>query len=192
MTTDTIRQRPLTEEPTNNAFVVWYDHCREPYAVYFRSDTNAWGDQRWFNADQHHGGITDPSDWADLCEDLLGNDGPHLLVPGVEVVEQPLMELNPTGTVEWLKNRVNELTAERDAFRDSALLYAAQSSDLKGRLDSARATCNAYKDEPPALFQGPGLSERGEGYNAGTRDMARAVLAAMATADVLEDAEAPR
>lgn len=40
--------------------------------------------------------------------------------------------------------------------------------------------CDDYKDQPPPIFRGPGLSERGEGYNAGTRDMARAVLATIA------------
>lgn len=152
------------------------------------------------------------------------------------VAEQHRLELNATGTAEWAKNRINELTAElaetrehlaldrqavatlrereqqartqladalnrahraetdaaqmtranqeitaeRDAFRDSALMYAAQVSDLTSQLGSVRKTCEAYENQPPPIFRGPGLSERGEGYNAGTRDMARAVLGVMA------------
>ncbi len=84
-TTETARQRPLATEPANNTFIVWYDPNREPYAVYFRSDANGEGAVRWFNADQHHSGGTEPSEWGELCDELLGNDGPHLLMPSAEV-----------------------------------------------------------------------------------------------------------
>lgn len=70
-------------EPGNATFVVWYDPNDEPYAVYFRSDANAWDDQRWFNADQHNSlGGTEPSAWADLCDELDAHNGPHLLKDG--------------------------------------------------------------------------------------------------------------
>jgi FtsZ-binding cell division protein ZapB len=81
-----------------------------------------------------------------------------------------------------LKAELEQMRAERDAFRDSALHYAAQVSDLTIQVASARKTCEAYKDQPQPIFQGTGLSERGEGYNAGTRDMARAVLDTLAEA----------
>ena len=47
---------------------------------------------------------------------------------------------------------------------------------LLDRLDQIRRLCEKYTPEPPPLFRGPGLSEHGEGYNHGTRDMAGAVL----------------
>lgn len=47
---------------------------------------------------------------------------------------------------------------------------------LLDRLDQIRQLCQSYTPEPPPLFRGPGLSEHGEGYNHGTRDMAEAVL----------------
>lgn len=70
-------------EPGNATFVVWYDPNDEPYAVYFRSDANGWDEERWFNADQHHSGGTEPSAWDDLCEELAGfSKGPYLLKDG--------------------------------------------------------------------------------------------------------------
>lgn len=44
------------------------------------------------------------------------------------------------------------------------------------RITILRRLLDAYATEPPPLFRGPGLSERGEGYNAGMRDLARAAL----------------
>ncbi|MFC3504839.1 hypothetical protein ACFOOK_28260 [Micromonospora krabiensis] len=119
---DAIRAQALTDEPGNNAFVVWYDPNREPYAVYFRSDANAWGDQRWFNADQHHSGGTEPGEWHELCDELYGNDGPHLLVPGHEV---------------------EKLRAERDqgvaAMREELnRMYAADMAKLRAALTESR------------------------------------------------------
>jgi len=75
------RAAALQAEPGNNTFVVWYDPNHEPYAVYFRSDANAWDEQRWFNADQMCGDPDGPSTWDDLCGELRANNGPHLLAP---------------------------------------------------------------------------------------------------------------
>lgn len=47
---------------------------------------------------------------------------------------------------------------------------------LLDRLDQIRRLCENCTPEPPPLFRGPGLSEHGEGYNHGTRDMAGAIL----------------
>jgi hypothetical protein len=44
-------------------------------------------------------------------------------------------------------------------------------------IDAVRALCNGYTPEPPPIFRGPGLSERGVGWNAGTKTLADAVLA---------------
>jgi hypothetical protein len=46
-------------------------------------------------------------------------------------------------------------------------------------IGAVRRLCRSYTPEPPPLFRGPGLSEHGEGYNHGTRDMAEAVLNAL-------------
>lgn len=51
---------------------------------------------------------------------------------------------------------------------------------LLDRLDQIRRLCENYTPEPPPLFRGPGLSEHGEGYNHGTRDMAAAILGVLA------------
>lgn len=51
---------------------------------------------------------------------------------------------------------------------------------LLDRLDQIRRLCENYTPVPPPLFRGPGLSEHGEGYNRGTRDMAAAVLGVLA------------
>ncbi|MEU8186051.1 hypothetical protein [Micromonospora carbonacea] len=80
------RATALQVEPGNNTFVVWYDPNQEPYAVYFRSDANAWDDgQRWFNADQMCGDPDGPSTWDDLCGELTANNGPHLLTPAAPI-----------------------------------------------------------------------------------------------------------
>jgi hypothetical protein len=76
----------IPTEPANASFVVWYDPYAEPYAVYFRSDKHGWdGGERWFNADQHHNGGTEPSTWADLCDEMSSHCGPFRLRPGVAV-----------------------------------------------------------------------------------------------------------
>jgi len=60
--------------------------------------------------------------------------------------------------------QVNQMTAEqmRDALRHVVRL------------------CNSYASGPPPIFQGPGLSEHGKGYNAGMQVMAQAVLSYLA------------
>lgn len=40
--------------------------------------------------------------------------------------------------------------------------------------------CNSYASGPPPIFQGPGLSEAGKGWNAGTATLAQAVLSYLA------------
>ena len=121
---DAARKQPLTDEPANNTFVVWYDHYREPYAVYFRSDANAWDDQRWFNADQHHSGGTEPSDWHELCDELFGNDGPHLLVPGHELEQTRAALTASRENAANLANEVGALKAELERMR--AVVEAAK------------------------------------------------------------------
>lgn len=102
-TTDTTTAR-LAAEPANNTFVVWYDPNDEPYAVYFRSDANAWDDdQRWFNADQAGGDLDGPYSWDNLLEEMRGNNGPHRLVPHAKVDE--------------LTAKLAEVTAENDQLR---------------------------------------------------------------------------
>ena len=44
------------------------------------------------------------------------------------------------------------------------------------RIEAVRRLCDEYKDQPPPMFRGPGLSEHGTGFNAGTQALARAVL----------------
>lgn len=58
-------------------------------------------------------------------------------------------------------------------------------------LVAVRRLCNSYTDQPPPIFRGPGLSEHGQGYNAGTRDMARAVLTLLAGEAADDDPTTP-
>lgn len=57
--------------------------------------------------------------------------------------EREHMELNPTGTADWLKNRVAELTAERDFARDMANTARAGAADAIRALDHARPVVEA-------------------------------------------------
>jgi hypothetical protein len=54
--------------------------------------------------------------------------------------------------------------------------FEAKAENLADTLNAVRRLCQSYTPEPPPLFRGPGLSEHGEGYNHGTRDMAQAIL----------------
>ncbi|MEU7591180.1 hypothetical protein AB0A95_33410 [Micromonospora sp. NPDC049230] len=67
-----------------------------------------------------------------------------------------------------------------------AVMGAAASADGE-RNAAARRLCGSYQNEPPPLYRGPGLSEHGKGYNAGTRDMARAVLSVLVGETADED-----
>lgn len=51
---------------------------------------------------------------------------------------------------------------------------------MRAALHHVVRLCNSYAAGPPPIFQGPGLSEHGKGYNAGTGDMACAVLSTLA------------
>jgi hypothetical protein len=45
------------------------------------ADDDDFGTNRWFNADQHDsGGLDGPMTWSDLCAEMAGFDGPHVLV----------------------------------------------------------------------------------------------------------------
>ena len=52
--------------------------------------------------------------------------------------EREHMELNPTGTVDWLKNRVNELTAERDQLTAYNRAVKGANADLRAELNETR------------------------------------------------------
>lgn len=43
-------------------------------------------------------------------------------------------------------------------------------------IGAVRRLCRSYTPEPPPLFRGPGMSEHGVAFNAGTRTLAEAVL----------------
>lgn len=59
---------------------------------------------------------------------------------------------------------------------------------LRERLGSVERFCHYYTPVPPPLFRGPGLSEHGEGYNHGTRDMANGALSYLANPSDEDDA----
>lgn len=66
--------------------------------------------------------------------------------------------------------------ADARSCRDIALVALAEAERLTALLANVEHLCRQYTPEPPPLFRGPGLSEHGVGWNAGTRDLAGAVL----------------
>ncbi|MEV4122878.1 hypothetical protein [Micromonospora sp. NPDC049645] len=96
------------------------------------------------------------------------------------------------GAAERLAARVDaEVATVTDAEVDRRLHDAIDGAveQLVERAEHARRLCDGYKDQPPPIFRGPGLSERGEGYNQGVRDMARAVLSYLDGTAAEEDTE---
>ncbi|MEU8334854.1 hypothetical protein [Micromonospora tulbaghiae] len=134
---DAIRQQPVTTEPANNTFVVWYDPYREPYAVYFRSDANGEDECRWFNADQHHSGGTEPSEWDELCDELLGNDGPHLLVPSVEIDRLRAENADLDAARQRLLDRLHAATPDLVTAQQRADQAEDRATDLADKLHKA-------------------------------------------------------
>lgn len=63
---------------------------------------------------------------------------------------------------------------------DVLVTYGVLPARFSSAIEGVIQLCDNYKDQPPPIFRGPGLSERGEGYNAGTRDLAWAVLTVIA------------
>jgi hypothetical protein len=63
----------------------------------------------------------------------------------------------------------------------ATVLEDPRAAELVAKLAAVRHLCEGYQYQPPPLYRGPGLSERGEGYNQGMRDMAWAVLSLLDT-----------
>ncbi|MBQ1047824.1 hypothetical protein KBX50_05045 [Micromonospora sp. C51] len=97
---------------------------------------------------------------SEAAEELHLPPGHHLVVATFR---------DDDGGVEQLHVVTDESPATRDGTDPAA--------SLSDRHAQAVSLCEQYRNQPPPLFQGPALSEYGQGYNAGTRDLARAVLA---------------
>lgn len=69
-------------EPADNTFVVWFDQRNDPYATFYRADRYMDGPDdmdRWLNTDQYDSETVETLPWSELCEEMDGFDGPHLL-----------------------------------------------------------------------------------------------------------------
>lgn len=75
---------------------------------------------------------------------------------------------------------------ELDTARVEIERLRAELIQVRDQLANVRRLCDDYKDQPPPIFRGPGLSEHGVGYNAGTRDLARAVLSYLDGAEAVD------
>ena len=76
----------------------------------------------------------------------------HVMVRLMEEVqrlraEREHMEMHPAGTVEWLKNRVNELTAERDQLTAYNRAVKGANDDLRAELTKARQERDEYAED---------------------------------------------
>jgi hypothetical protein len=86
------------------------------------------------------------------------------------------------GAIERLGSQLDDAAAELLNARAKRDERTATVVSLEEAIAVVRKLCGDYTPVPPPLFRGPGLSEHGVGYNAGTRDIAQAVLGTIGTA----------